>query len=124
MKILIVALAVGVVVVGVVIALGSSMEPSDYPDFDAKVSGPLARGARSQMMESRKLWSLPKDTTSAKERQERLVGQVHSGMKFQVLNHHMPRQVLWVHVQVEDDPRLNGWLRSQPDDPVVAKRLN
>jgi len=120
-------IALGVMVAGIIIivvVLGSATEPGDYDDFDAGIAGPLERGARSRLIRKEPVWRVPKDTTSAKERRERLVGTLEVGEEFAVLNHCRPRQVLWVQVQSLKNPLKKGWLRSPSADPVQAKKLN
>ncbi len=50
----------------VVFGLSASMAPGDYDDFDAGVTGALARGAVSRAMHSIDLWTLPRSTTTRK----------------------------------------------------------
>jgi len=98
------------------------MEEASYPDYDAGVTGGLARGAVSKLVGPAPTRVLRecRRPGSPEDRAKLTVGTLKIGETFAVLNHFRPGAPLWVQVQSRDNPALKGWIYSPPDDPVVA----
>ena len=125
MKGLLIVLGLIALVTGfVVFALSESMAPGDFPDLDLGLSGSLARGAVSEAKHPIKLWTRPRQTVTAKERTEMLVGVLQRGDKFVVLNHFQKAGEQWIQAAKQDDPSFKGWMFSPTTDPIDARRLN
>ena len=122
-----VTLVVGFVVVVtgfVVYALSASMAHGEYDDFDAGISGPLARGAESRIHEPVKVWTRARESATRKEREETFVGMLEAGEEFAVLNHFRRGAELWVMIVKKSDESLKGWVISRAADPIKATKLN
>jgi hypothetical protein len=112
---------VAAIVVGVVLALKSTLAPAKFDSRSAGVTGPLAVGAVSKAAERIMVWREPRGSISREDRQALLAGILESGDGFRVLNH-VPADVLWVEIEGLDGD-LRGWVRSPPDEPVHATRI-
>ena len=124
MKIVLIIGFVIAVTAFVVYALGSSLAPGEYDDFDAGVSGPLERGAISVSQESVKVWTRARTPAIRKEREEMFVGMLNPGDQFAILNHFRSGADLWVQIVKSDDPSFKGWVQSKPAEPFKAGKVN
>jgi hypothetical protein len=122
MKTLIVLLLVGAGIALIVTVLGSTLSPAQHSPKDAGIAGALAIGATSRAKEPIPVWREARGSISAEDRVALRAGTLDTGDRFKILNH-MIGEVLWVEIQGVDDPELRGWLRSPPDEPVHATRI-
>ena len=124
MKPIVVIAGIVAVIVIVVVALGASMKHQGYPDFDSGVKGALERGAVSRSLQVFQLWPWPRGTTSRKEREEECRGTVHPGEVFEVRNHFVNGQDLWIFARTRGEPAVEGWFLCSAADPVKAEKMN
>jgi hypothetical protein len=123
MKAAIIIAVIAAVVFGMVSVFSSTLNPPDYQTKNAGVTGPLELGAVSRADQDVELWEQPLDTYSSKRREQLRAGVLERGQVFVVLNHVPKGSILWVHVRGRDDPTLEGYFKSPPDDPVRATQL-
>ncbi|MHC4473177.1 MAG: hypothetical protein ACYTDY_04480 [Planctomycetota bacterium] len=124
MKAAIIIVVVVAVIFGMVNIFGSALNPPDYQTKDAGITGPIELGAVSRADQDVQLWHQPLDSYSAKRREENRARLLTRGTVFVVLNHVPKGSILWVHVRGRDDPTLEGYFKSPPDDPVRATRVD
>ncbi len=122
MKTLFVLALVGAGIALIVTVLGSTLSPAKSEHKDAGVAGALAIGATSRAKETIPVWREARGSISAEDRVALRAGTLATGDRFKVVNH-VIGEVLWVEIEGIDDPELRGFVRSPPDEPVHATRI-
>ena len=117
--IVIIAVIIGVSF-GVYQVLGGQLGEATWQPHDAGVTGPLALGATSKLERTEKVWKAARNTRSPKDREELYVGSLSAGETFVVINHVQNGPVLWVEIEKTSDRTFRGYMKSPPDDPVMA----
>ena len=120
MKAFVIFVVIALVAFGVVKILGGQLGEPDWGTTDVGVTGPLAFGAVSRLNRTEKVWSVARESRSAKDREEIYIGDLHAGEVFKVVNHVQNGSILWVEIVKESEPDFRGFMQSPPRDPVLA----
>jgi hypothetical protein len=70
-----------------------------------------------------KVWAEPRPTSSRKDRQKMLLGEIQPGEVFVVKKHFRNGSPLWIRLRLRDRD-LEGWIVSLPAEPFVAKLVS